>query len=64
MEKNVNLVAFYHVKLCDTSSGYLERLNNSDSNISHCCHSRHVYILVAELTELISNVQKYLDKWL
>ena len=24
--------------LCDTLSGYLERPNNSDSNISHCCH--------------------------
>ena len=33
--------------LCDTLSGYSERPNNSDSNISHCCNRRHVYILVA-----------------
>ena len=53
--------------LCDTLSGYLERPNNSDSNIIHCCNRRHVYILVAlvqRLTELILNVQKYSDKWL
>ena len=55
--------------LCDTLSGYLERPNNSDSNISHCCHWRHVYSLVAlvcnscaELTVLILNVWKYSDK--
>ena len=70
-KKKLNLVAFYHINfvLCDTLSGYLERPNNSDSNISHCCLWRHVYILVAlvcnscaELTELILNVQKYSDK--
>ena len=59
------------IVLCDTLSGYLERPNNSDSNISDCCNRRHVYILVAlvcnscaELTKSILNVQKYSDKWL
>ena len=73
-EKKLEFSGFFIMSsfvLCDTLSDYLERPNNSDSNISHCCHWRHVYILVAlvcnscaELTELILNVQKYSDKWL
>ena len=33
-----NLAFLSNFVLCDTLSGYLERPNNSDSNISHCCH--------------------------
>ena len=41
MKKTLNLVVFLIMSsfvLCDTLSGYLERPNNSDSNIRHCCH--------------------------
>ena len=67
MEKKREFSSFFIMSsfvLCDTLSGYLERPNNSDSNISHCYHRRHVYIRVAlvcnscaELTEIILNVQ-------
>ena len=48
---------FYHVKLCDTLSGYSERPNNNDSNFSHCFHWRHVYILVS----LVCNI--HVQSW-
>ena len=53
--------------LCDSLSGYLKRPNNSESNISHCCHWMHVYIIVALVCNsyaelIILNMQKYSDK--
>ena len=39
-KKTLNLMAFLNsiFVLCDTLSVFLEKPNNSDSNISHCCH--------------------------
>ena len=57
--------------LCDTLSGYLERPNNSDSNISHCCHRKACVYSCCTGLQFMCRVDgnhfkcaKYSDNWL